>query len=67
MAWRALAPGSIGAGWARRLGVCVLCGDALFGVNPHAHPHPRQSTAERYHLGHGVPLDRMVRTDRGVH
>jgi mRNA degradation ribonuclease J1/J2 len=33
----------------------------------HAHRHPRQSTAERYHLGHGVPLDRMFRTDRGDH
>jgi beta-lactamase superfamily II metal-dependent hydrolase len=33
----------------------------------HAHRHPRQSTAERYHLGHGVPLDHMFRTDRGDH
>ena len=30
----------------------------------HAHHHPRQTTADRY-LDHGIPAERMLRTDRG--
>lgn len=30
----------------------------------HAHEHPRDSTAVRY-LDHGVPVDQLLRTDRG--
>ena len=40
------------AGRPRRYGIGWRRAEGLVGVKPLAHRHPRQSTAERYHLGH---------------